>query len=271
MVALFMLISVLIGTKPCKYFQLNSRWFDGRKGIFSKLDIDRLIPERWRLHQRYDDGEFLPASWPVFVKPEWGQNAAGVRRADNAEELAEIRRQNAGQRIPYLVQAGAPERREYEVFWIREPGSREFAILTVSEVLNDSERDPVNSVHNPATRYVEITEQFTALELDRLQKLMQEFGDFGIARASLRADSKADVLAGAFHVIEINLFIPMPINLLDARYRWWEQLAMVRRYMVALARVTRARDKSLPEKPVFTKSMLYNRESPLLNRWRAAI
>ena len=40
---------------------------------------------------------------------------------------------------------------------------------------------------------------------------------------------------------------------------------MVWNYMVALARITRARDKSLPEKPVFTKIMLYNPQSPLLN------
>lgn len=271
MVALFMLISVLIGTKPCKYFQLNARWFDGENGIFSKMDIDRLIPSRWRLDQRFDDGSFIPEAWPVFVKPEWGQNAAGVRRANNASELGAIRQEIADEEIRYLVQQAARESREYEVFWIRAPESGKFAVMTVSEALNSGEPYPVNSVHNPATRYQDITDQFSGEELFALEALMREFEDFGIARASLRADSKEDMLAGRFHVIEINLFIPMPINMLDSRYRWWETLAMVWNYMVALARVTRARDKSLPEKPVFTKIMLYNRQSPLLNYWRARI
>ena len=266
-----MLISVLIGTKPCKYFQLNSRWFDGEKGIFSKMDIDALIPGRWRLDQRYDDGVFIPDNWPVFVKPEWGQNASGVRRADNAAELAGIRRDIAHERIQYLVQQAAPEAREFEVFWIRSPASRRFAVMTVSEALNSSESYPVNSVHNPATRFEEITDRLSGEQLEKLESLMLEFADFGIARASLRANSVADMLTGRFHVIEINLFIPMPINMLDARYRWWELLGMVWQYMLALARTTRARDKSLPEKAVFTKIMLYNRESPLLNWWRVRI
>jgi hypothetical protein len=271
MVALFMLISVMIGTKPCKYFQLNARWFDGEKGIFSKIDIDRLIPQRWRLEQRFDDGAFVPDSWPVFVKPEWGQNAAGVRRADDLAELDSIRRENAAENIRYLVQQGAPESREFEVFWIRAPDSREFSVLTVSEALNSSERNPVNSVHNPATRYRDITGRFAPGELARLEAMMQEFGEFGIARASLRADSTGDMLAGNFHVIEINLFIPMPINMLDERYHWRDVLGMIWGYMIALARATRGRDKAEPEKPVFTKIMLYNRKGSLLNLWRARI
>jgi hypothetical protein len=31
----------------------------------------------------------------------------------------------------------------------------------------------------------------------------------------LRANSKADLLLGFFHIIEINLFAPFPIHLLD--------------------------------------------------------
>lgn len=78
-------------------------------------------------------------------------------------------------------------------------------------------------------------------------------------------------MAGRFHVIEVNLFLPMPINMLDRRYGLKQIFDMIRRYMMSLARITKARDKSLPEKPVFTKIMLYNRESRLLNFLRAKI
>ncbi len=71
MIPTYMLQCVLIGTKPCKYFQLNSEIFNGDKGIFSKMEIDQLVPEKWRLAQYYDDGVKLPGRYPVFVKPEF--------------------------------------------------------------------------------------------------------------------------------------------------------------------------------------------------------
>jgi hypothetical protein len=48
-----------------------------------------------------------------------------------------------------------------------------------------------------------------------LQTYLQELPSFRIARVGLRANSKADLLLGFFHIIEINLFAPFPIHLLD--------------------------------------------------------
>jgi len=266
MVITYILFCIRIGTKPCKYFQLNSPRFDREQGIFSKLDIDEDIPPRWRLEQRYDDGKFVPTQWPVFIKPEWGQNAAGVRRADNIEQLQQIRAEVQGSRIQYLLQQSAPETREYEVFSLRHHEDKsKYAVLTVTEAVNDQEINPVNSIYNAATRYVEITGQFSPEQLEALWQTVNQLGQFNISRASLRANSVDDLVAGHFHVIEVNLFVPMPINMLDARYGTKEIFSMILDYMMSLARITRARDKSLVEKPVFTKIMLYNRESRLLN------
>jgi len=80
-----------VGAAPWKYFQLNARYFSKDQGIFSKLAIDALIPERWRLHQIPDDGMVSPERYPVFLKPEWGQNAHGIHRADNFQSLQLIR------------------------------------------------------------------------------------------------------------------------------------------------------------------------------------
>ena len=103
MVIIYILDCIRIGTKPCKYFQLNSAAFDREQGIFSKLAIDQRIPPEWRLHQQYEDGKTVPETWPVFVKPEWGQNAAGVKRADNPAQLEQIRREIADQKSPLFV------------------------------------------------------------------------------------------------------------------------------------------------------------------------
>ncbi|MGI9317789.1 MAG: hypothetical protein ACR2QW_10680 [bacterium] len=272
MVILYILYCIRIGTKPCKYFQLNSPRFDRHSGIFSKLEIDQDIPPEWRLAQRYDDGQYLPAVWPVFIKPEWGQNAAGVERADNDEDLTRIRSRIQDKSVRYLIQQGAPELREFEVFSIRHSRDHnEYAVLTVTEAVNETEPNPINGIYNPGTEYVEITARFDQSELLQLWQLVNRIGHFNISRASLRADSLEDLLEGRFHVIEVNLFLPMPINMLDRRYGWDQIFDMIRRYMMCLARITKARDKSLPEKPVFTKIMLYNRKNPLLNYLRAKI
>ena len=272
MVITYILFCIRIGTKPCKYFQLNSSQFDRHKGIFSKLAMDEIIPLQWRLEQRYDDGEFVPDQWPVFVKPEWGQNAAGVQRADNMEQLQRIRQQIKNSRVRYLVQQAAPEKHEYEIFSLRHhQDKRRPAVFSVTEAVNTDGLYPVNSIYNPATRYVDITNQFDAAQLDILWQTVNQIGQFNISRASLRADSIKDMLEGRFHVIEINLFVPMPIHMLDTRYNRRDIWVMIIRYMMALAQITRTRDKTLEEKPVFTKIMLYNRQNKILNFMRDQI
>ncbi|MGI9311357.1 MAG: hypothetical protein ACR2P7_07485 [bacterium] len=271
MVAAYILYCLRAGAKPCKYFQLNAPYFDREVGIFSKHRLDSLIPQRWRLAQRLydidsDDDARMPARYPVFVKPEWSQNAAGVHRADDAAQLRRIRAELPRARVAYLIQEGAREANEYEIFSIRHHRDpARYAILTVTHARNDRERDPINSVHNRDTRYLEITDSFTAAQRDRLFQLVRRIGDFGISRLSVRADSPQHLLRGAFHVIEINLFLPMPINLLDPRLSSAAVRRRVFAYMRALARLTRCRDRAVAEAPVFIKSMLYHRRGRLAN------
>ncbi len=272
MVPHYMLNCVLIGTKPCKYFQLNSSVFNAKQGIFSKMDIDQLIPEKWRLHQYYDDGKTVPAQFPVFVKPEWGQNSSGIFRADNESSLQEIRDSISNSKVSYLIQEAAPGKIEFEIFSILHHRSKQqFAHLTVAEATNQDELYPVNSVLNPSTQYWDITENFSEQQMQILWNLLGEIERFAISRVGLRADSVEDMLAGRFHIIEINLFIPMPINMLDPRYGFFKLWKLGREYMMSLARITKVRDKNLKEKPVFTKQMLYNRSSPMLNYIRDRI
>ena len=272
MVISYISFCIRIATKPCKYFQLNSPYFDRKEGIFSKIEIDQLIPLRWRLAQFYDDGIRFPERYPVFVKPEWGQNAGGIYRADNPGELHQVREKIRGARVKYLVQEGATEKNEYEIFSMQHHRDESrYAVLTVTQACNDSEPNPVNSIYNSDTRYVEITDSFSAAELDQIWGLVRQIEKFKISRVCVRADSIADMLQGNFHVVEINLFLPFPINMLDSRYSSKDVFNFVMAYMMCLALATKYRDKSLETKPVFTKIMLYNRESRWLNFWRARI
>lgn len=268
----YILNCIRIRTKPCKYFQLNAPYFNGEEGIFSKTEIDRLIPKAWRLQHEYDDGAYLPEHYPVFVKPEWGQNASGIFRADDAASLAKIRQITRHARNRYVIQQGAPEKREFEIFSILHHADKNrYAELTITEAINSSEANPVNSIYNPDTRYREITDKFSPQQKQTLWQLLGRIRRFGISRVCLRTDSTEAMLDGKFHVIEVNLFTPMPINMLDLKYSNSELWKMIRCYMLSLARITKYRDKSRQEKPVFTKIMLYNRQHPLLNFIRARI
>ncbi len=271
-VSLYLWHCVRVGTRPCKYYQLNADRFNAEKGIFSKIDIDRNIPAEWRLDQRYDDGEFMPDQWPVFVKPEWGQNAVGVQCARCVEDLRAIRARVRDSRICYLIQATAWESREFEVFSIRHHEDPDrYAVLTVTETVNRVEDIPINGVFNPDSRYRDITAWFDEAQLVRLWAMSNRLGTHVICRVCYRAESLEDLLAGRVHVIEVNLYLPMPINLMDERRPWAETLIRLNRYMLSLARATKARDRTRPDKPVYTKTQLYNRKSTLLNYLRDRI
>lgn len=270
----YILNCIRIRTKPCKYFQLNSPYFNAQEGIFSKKEMDRLIPQKWRLrheylhreHLHHEDNAYQPEHYPVFVKPEWGQNARDVFRADDAAALAQLRQNTGPARTRYFIQQCATEKREFEIFSILHHADKNrYAELSITETVNSSHANPINSIYNPNTSYREITDKFSAAEKQALWEMLGQIGIFGICRVSLRADSISQMLAGKLHIIEVNLFAPMPINLLDPKHSNRECWQMIRRYMLALAKITKYRDQSLAEKPVFTKIMLYNRQNRLLN------
>lgn len=272
MIATYILDCIRVGTNPYKVFQLNSKYFNHRRGIFSKIAIDKRIPEQWRLPQYYDESDFVPDIWPVFFKPEWGQNGSGVRRADGIQQLNNYRQDVTDSNIRHLIQQGANGSREFEVFSIRDHAERnEAAVFTITEALNNTELNPVNSVKNDSTRYVEITQQFNTQQLEQLWVMVNQLGKYNISRASLSANSIEALLEGNFQVIEINLFLPMPINLLDQKHTAKSIFTTVREYMMCLAKVTRDREKILPEKHIFLKVMTYNRTNKMINFLRSKI
>ena len=263
MVLTYIACCVRIGTAPWKYFQLNAHYFSDEAGIYSKLSIDRLIPDRWRLAQDVDDGVRVPSRFPVFLKPEWGQNAHGIHRADDARELASLRARLAREPQRYLLQEAAPGAREFEIFGIdADRRDRRHDVLTVTEAVNTRERFPINSKNNRHTRYVDVSAQFDDAERQRLAGYLAEMGRFGITRVSVRTDSREALLAGRFHVIEINLFLPMPINLLDARYTVAERWRFIRGAMMALARSTKLIEPVARERAIFTRMMFYGSRWP---------
>ncbi|MFK7993469.1 MAG: hypothetical protein AB8B87_04980 [Granulosicoccus sp.] len=260
MVVTYILCCARIATAPWRYWQLNARYFSSEKGVFSKLSMDSLIPERWRLAQSIDSDSLTPSHFPVFLKPEWGQNAHGIRRADNQAQLMQLRSELAEQPQRYLLQEAAPGEREFELFSIdADRDDDKHDVFTITEAINKNEHYPINSKYNRFTRYADITSQFNPEQQALLANYLSQIGKFGISRMSVRADSLEALIEGDFRVIEINLFLPMPINLLDGDYSWAEKWRFIRSAMMSLAQATKLIKPVDKPQPIFASMMMYGR------------
>jgi len=260
LVGFYIFCCLRIGAAPWRYFQLNAPWFDEENRLFSKLKMDSRIPSEWRLRQ-------LPLAeadnwdhWPTFLKPEWGQNGRGIHVAHNNEEYHRLRAKLLEAKMPYLVQEKAPGQREFELFYILHAiESDRPAVLSLTETVNDNgETWPIHSILNRETRYLDIAPELSEQHLDALWEMTGRLGRFRIARIALRSDSLDALLEGNFKIIEINLFVPLPLALLDKRKSLRTRLAFIRDSMAALAEATRSLPPDQPRKPIFWPMLLLN-------------
>lgn len=213
----YMVFCLRFLTIPWRYFQLNARYFNRQKKIFSKQDLDAITPVEWRLKQYIDRPDIAPTRYPVFAKPEWGQNSTGVACIHNAAELAALRSSPGYQVQNYLIQEAAIGAIEFEVFVVKHPVKiGQFAVMSITQVINaSSDKFPVNGIYNNDTHYRDITAQLSPLEQQQLWQELTRMGDFTIARYSLKADSLAALLQRQFKLVEVNLYVPMPLSLLS--------------------------------------------------------
>ncbi|MDX2319316.1 MAG: hypothetical protein QNK26_01830 [Moritella sp.] len=204
-------------TIPWRYFQLNARYFNNQKKIFSKQDLDAITPLEWRLKQYIDRPELIPAHYPVFAKPEWGQNSTGVSCIHNYAELEALRVSPSYQVQNYLIQEAATASIEFEVFVVKHPTTTgQFAVMSITQVINNStDKFPVNGIYNHETQYQDITPQLRPTEQQALWQELNRMGDFTIARYSLKANSLGALLQRQFKLVEVNLYVPMPLSLLS--------------------------------------------------------
>ena len=246
---------------PWKYFQLNADYFNEDRDIFSKLDMDLLIPKKWRLTQSVDQANLEPKTYPVFVKPEWGQNSQGIYRADNLNELKEHREQRVKNSPRFLIQAAAKGKREFEIFYI--PGAKtdqSSAIISVVETCNRSNQSmPINGINNNDTFYQSRMARLTHQQVQKIEALFSNIGDFKIARYCARADSIEALLDGQFSIVEINVYVPMPLFLLADNIPTKAKLMFVFSSMKQLALVTKDIPTSQAVKSVFFKKLQFAR------------
>ncbi|WP_428087000.1 hypothetical protein [Candidatus Thioglobus sp.] len=223
--------------------------------------MDARIPEKWRLEQGYVDKNNPPKTFPVFLKPEWGQNSNGISRADSKDDFLAF--DDSKSKIPYIVQQAASEAQEYEIFYIRDPDNQANHItLTITRSVNRSdELYPINSINNEQVSYQDCTQSFTKDEIKKLQVYLHELPNFRIARVGLRANSKQDLLAGLFHIIEVNLFAPFPINLLDTSISKKTKHQFIKDNMFHLVKLSAKIPKKYFNRFVFFKKIIKHYQS----------
>lgn len=255
-VYLYIVFCTFLRVGPWRYFQLNARYFNHNKGIFSKLDIDQLIPPQWRLPQWVDHSGITPENFPVFLKPEWGQNSKGIQRADNVSEFQQLRLLKPNSKVQYLVQQGAKQSIEFEVFIIPAACQNSAPSISITRVCNQSdELYPINGIYNSATHYQDISSQLSDAQKQILYKQLRTVGQFNIARFGIRANSIGDLLNADFSIIEINLFFPMPLILLCNNVSLLDKWRFIIKNMWLLARVTKVMNKDQRYKDIFFKKM----------------
>ena len=242
---------------PWKYFQLNANYFNEELELFSKLDMDGVIPPQWRLVQFADQADLLPESYPVFIKPEWGQNSQGIVRADNQEQLEQHRQARLDNGPRYLIQAAAEGLREFEIFYI--PGAKSnqsAAIISVTETCNNSgDKMPINGINNLDTSYQSCMSELNEKQVRKIETIFSSIGDFKIARYCARADSLQALLDEQFSIVEINVYVPMPLTLLVNNISFIDKLKFVFSGMKQLALVTKEIPTSQIVKSVFFKKL----------------
>jgi len=242
---------------PWNYFQLNSSYFNKRKGIFSKLEMDRLIPEPFRLKQQYYDPDKLSENYPVFIKPEWGQNSSGIVRVCNNQEYMAFQKVAETIDLPFIVQSSAPGQKEFEIYYLRSSGNIDkYSFISITEVINTCEKyHPINSIHNPCTGYREITGSFSEKEIQAVWAILKGIGEFRMARVGLKADDIKDIFKGEFHIVEINLFLPMPLVLLADNISLDEKKRIIKKTMSDAAKLVKGIPRGETGERIFFQKM----------------
>jgi hypothetical protein len=71
----------------------------------------------------------------------------------------------------------------------------------------------------------------------------------------VKADNLSALIRGRFHVVEINLFLPMPLVLLSCNVPLWKKNRIMQQTMFSAARLARTVPRSETREPVFFPKM----------------
>jgi hypothetical protein len=239
---------------PWDFYQLNSQYYNDEKELYSKLDMDQYVPRQWRLTQWQDLPSVTPKNFPVFMKPEWGQNSRGIYKADTEKEFLSIK-SKINTDTSYLVQEAATGLHEFDIFFIPTAESKGRGVLTITQVKNRKNSTlPINGVLNPNTYYVDHTSTLSSKQREQLRSIAHHF-PFNICKIAAMSDSMESLLNGDFKVIEVNIFVPFPLSLESENVSFLRKINFIFFTVKQIIPVIKNLPKNQVKKSIFLKQM----------------
>lgn len=246
----FIYYSLLQGIHPWRFFQINADYFNEQKWIFSKYEIEKNIPTKWKLNDyilnlndsksKWEEKITSNFSFPLFLKPEWGQNSHGIFRVDEKKYLKEVLKKIKKLDTPYICQELANYEKEYEVLYVRSKNQiGSFSIFSITETINTSWEKHAIQWINHGSKYRDITNKFSKEELKEIENKAKTIWNFNLARVWIKANNPKWILKWDFKVFEINIFVPFSLNLLDETISKENRHEFLKSFVKALAHTTK--------------------------------
>ena len=258
----FIYFCIKLWVKPWRFFQLNAKYFNDEKGIFSKYEIEQLIADKWRLkscliNNNTDIIETLKwFKFPVFFKPEWSQNSHWVKLFHCTKDLKEYIFKLKSFSSNYIIQEASKYKREYELCYSIDPKNQKDILLhSIVESKNPyKKKNYVNGIHTN-TFYREVLWKINDGSKEKIKKYISEIWDFKLARIWFKTDSLESFIKWNFQIFEINIFLPMPLLLLAENINKNDKEIFLKKWSKNLVELS----KNIPEKynkPIFFRKML---------------
>ncbi len=253
----FIFYCIKIRTNPRFFFQIHSDFFDEKQWIYSKYDLDKLIPEKWRLKSyKVTSADTIKSIeknvwFPCILKPEWWQNAHGVRLITNSLDLKKSLHEIKDDEIGYIYQKYSDKKKEYELSFTKDH-SWNIRVWSLVESVNTDDTG-INSIHGKSI-YTERIRDLSGKDLKTLELFIKKLQDFKIARIGIKADSLDMLLSWDLKIFEINIFIPLPLTLLAENVWKQEKSDFLKQYTKNMALLTKHREKR-PYKEVFFRKI----------------
>jgi len=256
----FLFFSLKCRINPLAFFQLNAEHFNVEKKIYSKYDIEKNIPKKYKLHSwlvgKHTKAKHIKEQldFPVFLKPEWWENSHGVFKANDTYELKNILKKIKREKIPYLYQQASSYKDEFDILYIKDTTNpKKYALISISKLLSNSdEAYPINMIKHGIIR--DRTSDFSEKQLQDIYDTVREMWDFKLARISIKADSIDDIKNGTFQVFEMNIFLPLLPAIKDKTYSLLQRERILLSYISLLTKAVR--DNPIKDKKNILLNML---------------
>lgn len=231
---------------PWRFFGINQHGIHPKKGVFCKSIIQNFIPPEYQLPLVTLGANEDIVSWqnkisslnyPVIIKPDLGQNSKHIHIAYNSEDKCISKQRKIP--VDFVAQQVATGI-EYDILFISNEVDKNYSLFSIVELSqpNMQEKIPIHGIYQ-GTQYKEINHLIEPQKLRKFaQKIQTEF-NFKFARIGVKAQSLDDLLNFNFKTIEVNLFLPLCLNVLDTSISEHKRISFLKYYIYTLIVLTK--------------------------------